>query len=59
MPRTKMSQSQHDAEVRRIADQLKEQGYVVTADVSGFPRPESVGGIRPDIVATKGKQREN
>ena len=27
------------------------------ADVKGFAQPGTVGGYRPDVVATKGKQR--
>ena len=56
--RSKTSQSRHDTEVRRIARDLKNKGYEVKADVKGFPQPKTVGGYRPDVVATKGKQRK-
>jgi len=56
--RSKTSQSKHDTEVRRIARDLKNKGYEVKADVKGFPQPKTVGGYRPDVVATKGKQRK-
>ena len=58
MPRSKRSQSKHDAEVRKVANQLKKQRYDVQADVSGFKQPDTIGGFRPDVVAQKGKQRK-
>ena len=58
MARSKRSQSKHDAEVRKTATRLKRQGYSVKADVSGFPQPETIGGVRPDVLATKGKQKQ-
>ena len=56
--RSKTSQSKHDTEVRRIAKDLKNKGYEVKADVKGYSQPKTVGGYRPDVVATKGKQRK-
>ena len=58
MPRSKTSKSKHDAEVRRNANRLEKQGYEVRADVSGFKRPDTIGGYRPDVVGTKGRRRE-
>ena len=58
MPRTKASQSKHDAKVGEIAQRLSDQGFDVQADVKGFPQPDTVGGRRPDVVAQKGKTRE-
>ena len=58
MPRSKQSQSKHDAEVRRIANGLERRGYTVKADVKGFPQPNTIGGYRPDVVATKGSERK-
>ena len=57
MPRSKQSQSKHDAEVKRIAKELKEKGFDVQADVSGFPKPDTIQGYRPDILAQKGKKK--
>lgn len=57
MARSKKSQTQHDTEVRRIAKGLKAQGFTVEADVSGFPTPGTIGGFRPDVVATSGRRR--
>ncbi len=54
MPRSVRQQSKHDAAVARIARSLARQGYKVKADVKGFSRPDTVGGYRPDLVATKG-----
>jgi len=56
--RSKGSQSKHDTEVRREAKKLKDQGYDVKADVSGYKQPDTIGGFRPDVVGTKGKQRK-
>ena len=56
--RNKTSQSKHDTEVRKIAQDFKNKGYEVKADVKGFSQPGTVGGYRPDVVATKGKQRK-
>ena len=57
MPRRKSSQSKHDREVRRTANSLKRKGFKVEADVSGFDRPDSIRGYRPDVVARKGWKR--
>lgn len=56
--RSKKSQSAHDAEVQRVANNLKKQGYDVKADVTGFSQPDTIGGYRPDVVGTKGNQRK-
>ena len=58
MARSKTSQTKHDAEVRRIAKDLQKKGYNVTADVSGFRKPYTVRGYRPDVVAKKGRERK-
>ena len=57
--RSKKSQSKHDAEVRKIANDLKQKGYEVDADVKGFKKPDTIGGYRPDVVATKGAQKKS
>ena len=59
MPRRgKRSQSKHDAEVRRIAKELKDKGYEVQADIRGYGRPDTIGGMRPDVIARKGVERK-
>ncbi len=58
--RTASGQSRHDREVKRIADRLAGDGYSVSADVPGYPSPDTLcdrnGGNRrrPDIIAKKG-----
>lgn len=56
--RSQKAQSGHDAEVKRIAKQLQNQGYEVKADVKGYSQPETIGGVRPDVIAKKGRERK-
>ena len=58
MARNKKSQSKHDAEVQRLARAFERKGYSVKADVPGFPQPTTIGGYRPDVVATAGRDRK-
>lgn len=58
MARSKRSQSKHDGEVRRVARQLEKKDFNVEADVSGYARPDTIGGFRPDVVARKGRERK-
>ena len=58
MPRSNKSQTDHDALVQRIAKQLDEEGYDVQADVSGFPQPATIGGLRPDVIGKKPGKRK-
>lgn len=57
MARSKRQQSKHDAQVRQTAEGLQRRGYDVTADISGFKKPDTIGGFRPDVVAKKGWER--
>jgi len=57
MPRSAREQSAHDAAVRRWAESLERQGYEVVADVKGYSRPGTFFGLRPDLVAMKGRER--
>ena len=57
MPRSAREQSAHDGAVRRWAESLERQGYEVVADVKGYIRPGTYYGLKPDIVATKGRER--
>jgi len=57
MPRTRRSQTCHDSSVRRRAVGLKANGWNVKANISEFSRPFTLNGSRPDIDATKGRQR--
>ena len=52
--RTKEGQKVHDQKVLERAKALQKQGYKVRADIPGFRQPDSIGGFRPDIQASKG-----
>lgn len=56
--RSKKSQSVHDAKVLEIAKDFEAKGYEVMADISGYKRPGTLGGVRPDVVAKKGTERK-
>ena len=58
MARSRASQSKHNNEVRRIARSLERKGHDVQADVRGYEQPKTLGGYRPDLIATKGAQRK-
>ena len=53
--RSKGSQTQHDDAVKREANALKKAGWVVNADIPGFPTPSPIGAGKrvPDIAAEK------
>ena len=57
MSRSRRSQAGHDKVVLREANKLERRGFDVTADISGFPDPKTLGGYQPDIIATKGSKR--
>jgi hypothetical protein len=54
--RTRSSQSQHDREVQKQANEYKRKGYQVAADLPGFSKPTTIGGYRPDVKAKKGRK---
>lgn len=54
--RTSNSQSKHNQEIKRLANEYKDKRYQVEADIQGFSQPPTVGGFRPDIKAKKGGQ---
>ena len=58
MARSKRSKSKHDAEVARIAKRYEGQGFDVKADIAGFRKPETIGGYRPDVTASRPGQRK-
>ena len=58
MARSVKQQSRHDAEVARFARRCERGGYDVKADIKGYPQPDTIGGYRPDVVATKGTARK-
>ena len=54
--RSTKSQSKHDSKVRKVAGGYRIQGWNTKADIPGYPKPRTVYGRRPDVVATKGKK---
>lgn len=54
--RGKASQSKHNRKVREVAKDYERRGYDVSADVPGYPQPPTIGGYRPDLVASKSGQ---
>jgi len=51
--RSKKGQEVHDAKVQEVARRLEREGFDVQADLPGHPRPPTIGGHIPDIVASK------
>ncbi len=53
--RSPKDQTRHNAKVRQVANQLKENGWEVEADLPGFDNPTSIGKENriPDVVARK------
>ena len=47
------NQSKHDQMVRREARKYEQNGWNVSADVSGYSKPPLIAGKRPDIKAVK------
>ena len=43
---------------KNIAKDFEHKWFAVKADVKGYPSPDTIGGLRPDVVATKGKERK-
>ena len=54
MARSKRSQSKHNTTVNKLANQYKKKGYKVKADIEGWGKPDTIKGVRPDIIAEKG-----
>ncbi len=53
MARSKKSKSTHNTTVKRLAKQYKQKGYKVKADIEGWEKPDTIRGVRPDIIAEK------
>ncbi len=54
-----MTESRHDQEVRRQAEQYEKAGYRVRADLPGYTSPDTFGRknpTRPDVQATRGNR---
>ena len=51
------SSTGHDSAVRRVTGGYKSQGWKVSADhTSAYNTPRTIYGMRPDVIATKGKK---
>jgi hypothetical protein len=55
--RNKHSQSKHDKKVESLAKNLEKHGFSVQADITGYNKPTTFGGMRPDVIGRKGKER--
>jgi len=55
MERDTNAQAKHDAKVKEMAQELEKQGFHVKADIEGYEQPGTIRGLRPDIMATKGR----
>ena len=53
MDRTKKGQEEHDREVRKLAKEYEKKGYDVQADVHGWEKPDTIRGVRPDLLVSK------
>ena len=51
--RSRKSQSKHNGKVKKLAKDYKKRGYNVKADIEGCGQPETIGGLRPDLLASK------
>ncbi len=57
MTRSNRSQSKHDKKVECLAKNLERQGFDVQADIKGYKQPDTIGGVRPDVVGTQPGER--
>jgi hypothetical protein len=57
MGRSRQGQSKHDRKVQSLAENLERQGFTVKADVKGYEQPKTIGGVRPDIIASRPGER--
>lgn len=55
MSRQNKNQSAHDRRVRTLANELKDEGWKVQADLPNFNQPDPIGNNKriPDIFATR------
>lgn len=56
--RKTINQSAHDRRVRTLANELRNEGWDVQADLPNFDQPDPIGinGRIPDILATLGNR---
>lgn len=53
MKRSAENQSAHDAKILSEARRYAANGYIVRADVDGYPDPVYINGRLPDLIAVK------
>ena len=53
LPRTVQKQRDHDKCVENKANEWKNDGYIVFADLEGWNKPVEVEGYVPDVIARK------
>jgi hypothetical protein len=51
MPRAPQSQGKHDRKVASEARNYYNKGYDVWSDIADWPKPQTIGGYRPDVIA--------
>jgi len=54
--RSSRQQTKHEEGVQSSAEYYESQGFNVQADIQGYPKPKTIGGRRPDLIATKGRE---
>jgi hypothetical protein len=55
---TRTKRQKHDDQVRRIVAATERDGWLVAADIAGYPKPPSVFGHRADVHAWHPDGRE-
>jgi hypothetical protein len=53
-----MAKSKHEKKVHETAREYERNGFEVEADISGYKRPATINGKRPDVVARKGNEKK-
>lgn len=56
MKRSFKEQTEHDKLVRRVAAGYMSQEWKVDADISGYSKPRTLYGRRPDVIAVHGRK---
>lgn len=51
--RTPRQQTKHDRAVEKTAEYYEKRGYKVQADITGYNKPDTINGRRPDVIAKK------
>lgn len=51
--RSQRQETKHNNTIQDSAEYYKKQGYNVQADISGYDKPKTIQGKRPDLIASK------